>query len=101
MRSSLRDDELILPEAAVLLSQRATRTAEIALPFSNSVRQLSRAGASRRHHHLLTDESSETCSNSVRSLSGAGTSRRHLLIDESSDDSAEKASSSSPERPIG
>ena len=48
------------------------------LTFSNSIRQLSRAGTSRRH--LVTDESEEAFfSNSVRQLSRAGTSRRHLV----------------------
>jgi hypothetical protein len=61
------------------------------LTFSNSVRQLSRAGSSRRH--LLTDESSESYSrNSVRQLSRAGSCPPHLLADKVS---------SAPELPIG
>jgi hypothetical protein len=60
------------------------------LTFSNSVRQLARAGTSRRH--LVTEENEEASSNCVRQLSRAGTSLRNLVTDESSDDSAEEAS---------
>ena len=60
------------------------------LTFSSSVRNLSRAGTSRRH--LVTDESEEAFSNCVRQLSRAGISRRHLATD----DSPEKEASSSP-----
>jgi hypothetical protein len=66
------------------------------LTFSNSVRQLSRAGTSRRH--LVTDESEEAFSNCVRQLSRAGSSRRHILVTdlESSAEFAEEAPLSSP-----
>jgi hypothetical protein len=71
------------------------------LTFSNSLRQLSRAGTSRRH--LVTDESEEAASfvsnsSCVRQLSRAGSSRRHILVTdlESSDEFAEEASLSSP-----
>jgi len=47
------------------------------LTFSNSIRQLSRAGTSRRH--LVTDESEVAFSNCARQLSRAGPSRRHLV----------------------
>jgi hypothetical protein len=72
------------------------------LAFShNSVRQLSIvAGTSCRHP--VIDESEEAFfSNCVRQLSKAGISRRYLLVtDESSDDNSEETSSS-PCRPIG
>jgi hypothetical protein len=50
------------------------------LTFSNSLRELSRAGTSRRH--LVTDESEEAFSNCVGQLSRARTSRRHLVTDD-------------------
>jgi type VI protein secretion system component VasK len=50
------------------------------LTFSHSLRQLSRAGTSRRH--LVTDESEEAFSNCIRQLSRAGTSRRYLVTDD-------------------